>query len=99
MKNTTSITAMASMWRKSSKHKARSICRHSILACHIRNLPLKVEIFKIRFAYSKMKYAFHPEARAEFLAAIDYYEECEPGLGADFAIEVHSTIRIARGVQ
>jgi hypothetical protein len=22
-----------------------------------------------------MKYFFHPEARAEFLAAIDYYEE------------------------
>lgn len=39
-----------------------------------------------------MKYAFHPEAKAEFLAAIDYYEVCEPGLGADFAIEVHSTI-------
>jgi toxin ParE1/3/4 len=39
-----------------------------------------------------MKYVFHPEARAEFLAAIDYYEECEPGLGADFAIEVRSTI-------
>ena len=39
-----------------------------------------------------MKYVFHPEARAEFLAAIDYYEEREAGLGADFAIEVHSTI-------
>ena len=26
-----------------------------------------------------MKYAFHPEAKAEFLAAIEYYEECEPG--------------------
>ncbi len=39
-----------------------------------------------------MKYAFHPEAQAEFLAAIDYYEECEPGLGVDFAIEVRSTI-------
>jgi hypothetical protein len=34
-----------------------------------------------------MKFIFHPEAKAEFLAAIDYYEECEPGLGADFAIE------------
>jgi hypothetical protein len=39
-----------------------------------------------------MKYAFHPEAEAEFLDAIGYYEECEPGLGYDFAIEVHSTI-------
>lgn len=39
-----------------------------------------------------MKYVFHPEAEAEFLAAIDYYEGCEPGLGYDFSIEVHSTI-------
>jgi plasmid stabilization system protein ParE len=39
-----------------------------------------------------MKYAFHPEAKAEFFAAIDYYEKREPGLGADFAIEVHSAI-------
>jgi len=40
-----------------------------------------------------MKYTFHPEARAEFLAAIDYYAKYEPGLGADFAIEVRSTIK------
>jgi hypothetical protein len=39
-----------------------------------------------------MKYAFHPEAKAEFFAAIDSYEDREPGLGSDFAIEVHSTI-------
>ncbi len=39
-----------------------------------------------------MKFAFHPEARAEFFAAIEYYENCEPGLGSDFAIEVHSII-------
>ncbi len=39
-----------------------------------------------------MKYAFHPEAKAEFLAAIDSYEDRESGLGSDFAIEVHSTI-------
>lgn len=39
-----------------------------------------------------MKYAFHPEAEAEFLDAIDYYEGCEAGLGYDFAIEVHATI-------
>jgi hypothetical protein len=35
-----------------------------------------------------MKYVFHPEAEVEFVAAIDYYEDCEPGLGYDFAIEV-----------
>ena len=39
-----------------------------------------------------MNYAFHPEAEAEFLAAIDYYEDRDPGLGLDFAIEVHSAI-------
>ena len=39
-----------------------------------------------------MKFAFHPEAKAEFFAAIEYYENCEPGLGSDFAIEVRSAI-------
>jgi hypothetical protein len=39
-----------------------------------------------------VKYAFHPEAKAEFLAAVDYYEDRAPGLGSDFALEVHSTI-------
>ena len=39
-----------------------------------------------------MKHAFHPEAEAEFLHAIEYYEGCAPGLGHDFAIEVYSTI-------
>jgi len=39
-----------------------------------------------------MKYAFHPDAKAEFFAAIDYYEEREPCLGLDFASEVHSAI-------
>jgi len=39
-----------------------------------------------------MKYFFHPEAEAEFLDAIDYYEGRRPGLGYEFAIEAHSTI-------
>lgn len=39
-----------------------------------------------------MTYAFHPEAEAEFLEAIDYYEQYEAGLGYDFALEVYSTI-------
>ena len=39
-----------------------------------------------------MKYVFHPEAEAEFIAAIDYYESSQSGLGYDFAIEVHSAI-------
>ena len=40
-----------------------------------------------------MTFSFHPEAEAEFNRAIDYYEETEPGLGFDFAIEVHSAIQ------
>lgn len=38
-------------------------------------------------------FTFHPEAEAEFLAAIDYYETADPGLGADFAAEVHGTVQ------
>ncbi|MFZ2445296.1 MAG: type II toxin-antitoxin system RelE/ParE family toxin [Syntrophobacteraceae bacterium] len=39
-----------------------------------------------------MNFLFHPEAKEEFLSAIDYYEGCRPGLGYDFAAEVRSTI-------
>ncbi len=39
-----------------------------------------------------MKFAFHPEAEEEFFHAIDYYEGCAPGLGYDFATEVHFTV-------
>lgn len=39
-----------------------------------------------------MKYLFHPEAEAEFVQAIEYYEECEVSLGYDFAVEVYATI-------
>ncbi len=39
-----------------------------------------------------MNYSFHPEAKAELLDAIDYYEDCEIGLGYDFSSEVFSTI-------
>lgn len=39
-----------------------------------------------------MSCSFHPEARREFEQAIDYYEDREPGLGLDFAAEVHNTI-------
>jgi hypothetical protein len=38
-------------------------------------------------------FSFHPEAEAEFNKAIDYYEQIDPGLGVDFAIEVHSAIQ------
>ncbi len=39
-----------------------------------------------------MNYIFHPEAEAEFLNAVDYYEACKINLGYDFSIEVYSTI-------
>lgn len=37
-----------------------------------------------------MNYFFHPEAEAEFIAAIDYYEGKQSGLGYDFAKEVYT---------
>jgi len=40
-----------------------------------------------------VNFSFHPDAEVEFNQAIDYYEDIEPGLGYDFALEVYSTIR------
>jgi len=40
-----------------------------------------------------MNFSFHPEAEAEFNESIEYYEEIEPGLGYDFAVEIYSTIQ------
>ena len=40
-----------------------------------------------------MIFEYHPEAKSEFFATIDYYEECEEGLGYDFSIEVYSAIQ------
>jgi len=42
-----------------------------------------------------MSVFFHPEAEAEFNAAIDYYEDIEPGLGYDFSLEVYAAIQRA----
>lgn len=43
-----------------------------------------------------MKFKFHPEAELEFDEAVRYYEECQAGLGLEFAEEVYGTIsRIA----
>ena len=39
-----------------------------------------------------MNYSFHPEAEAEFLGAIDFYEEHKKNLGLDFAAEVYAAI-------
>ena len=41
-----------------------------------------------------MQYYFHPEAEEELLAAADYYEDCEDGLGISFAREVISAIEM-----
>ena len=35
-----------------------------------------------------MNFSFHPEAEKELNEAINYYEDVEPGLGYDFALEV-----------
>ena len=42
-----------------------------------------------------MRVSFHPEAEAEFNEALDYYEGIEPGLGTDFALELHSAVKRA----
>ena len=42
-----------------------------------------------------MSFRFHPNAEAELLDSIQYYEEVEPGLGQDFAVEVYSAIQRA----
>jgi len=40
-----------------------------------------------------MNYFFHPEAKKEFLDAVDYYESCSEGLGLEFANDVYATIQ------
>ena len=40
-----------------------------------------------------MKYSFHEEAEKELNDAIDYYNECQNGLGFEFVEEVHSSIQ------
>lgn len=40
-------------------------------------------------------FEFHPEARAEFLADIDWFEEREFGLGERFAAAVRASIEDA----
>jgi toxin ParE1/3/4 len=36
--------------------------------------------------------AFDPDARAEFLAAVEYYEECQTGLGRRFRMDVEAEL-------
>ena len=40
-----------------------------------------------------MIYSFHPEARLEFLDAINYYEDCQEDLGLEFSREIFATIQ------
>ena len=42
-----------------------------------------------------MSFAFHPEAEAELNEAVEYYEEVEPGLGYEFALEAHAAVHRA----
>lgn len=42
-----------------------------------------------------MNYAFHPDAEVELNEAIEWYEAREPGLGLDFATQVHAAIQRA----
>lgn len=39
-----------------------------------------------------MRFSFHPQAEEELFAAIEYYEECESGLGQAFLLEVMTAI-------
>jgi len=40
-----------------------------------------------------MNFSFHPEAREELYFSIDYYEDCQEGLGLEFSEEVYATIQ------
>jgi hypothetical protein len=42
-----------------------------------------------------VSFRFHPDAAEELSEAIRYYEDVEPGLGQDFAVEVYSAIQRA----
>ena len=39
-----------------------------------------------------MRFLFHPRANEEFDDAVQYYEDCQPGLGLEFAEEVFAAI-------
>ena len=41
-----------------------------------------------------MTFDFHPEARAEYLASIAYYEDERVGLGSEFVQDVESAIQM-----
>ena len=39
-----------------------------------------------------MTYSFHPAARTDLNQAVDYYENCQSGLGSEFLDEVEAAI-------
>ncbi|HHE31926.1 MAG TPA: type II toxin-antitoxin system RelE/ParE family toxin [Chlorobaculum parvum] len=41
-----------------------------------------------------MKFYFHELAESEFDKAVDFYEDCQSGLGLEFAEEVYATIAL-----
>ncbi len=41
-----------------------------------------------------MKYSFHPAAENELYQAVNYYNQCQDGLGLEFAKEVYSSIQV-----
>ncbi len=40
-----------------------------------------------------MKYSFHPDAEKELNDAVDYYNDCQNGLGLEFVKEIYRTIQ------
>jgi toxin ParE1/3/4 len=40
-----------------------------------------------------MTFGFHPEAEAEFIEAVAFYERAEPSLGEEFSLEVRAAMR------
>ncbi|MGQ3685500.1 MAG: type II toxin-antitoxin system RelE/ParE family toxin [Candidatus Loosdrechtia sp.] len=42
-----------------------------------------------------MSFHFHPDAEIELSESIQYYEDVEPGLCQDFAVEVYSAVQRA----
>jgi hypothetical protein len=40
-----------------------------------------------------MTFGFHPEAEAEFVEAVAFYERVDPSLGEEFSLEVRTAIR------
>jgi plasmid stabilization system protein ParE len=40
-----------------------------------------------------LKYSFHPAAEAELNEAVDYYDECQKGLGQEFLKEIYRAVQ------